>query len=126
MTNHSDILKRSLDLNSTKYYIVMVIGDLNAEVNLECMKRFCETFDLNSPIKVLTCYMNPKKPSCIDLLLTNRPKRFQSSSAVEAGLSDFHKTTKTVIKTTFEKIKPRVTNFKNWNKFCDEKFRTQF
>ena len=104
----------------------MVIGGLNAEVNLECMKRFCETFHLNSPIKVLTCYMNPKKPSCTDLLLTNRPKSFQSSSAVEPGLSDFHKMTVTVITTTFEKIKPRVTNFKNWNKFCNEKFRTQF
>ena len=104
----------------------MVIGDLNAEVNLECMKHFCENFGLNSLIKVLTCYVNPKKPSCNDLLLTNQPKSFQSSSAVEAWLSDFRKMTVTVIKTTFEKIKPRVTNFKNWNKFCDEKFRAQF
>ena len=52
----------------------MVIGDLNAEVNLECMKRFRETFDLNSLIKVPTCYMNKKRPSCIDFLLTNHPK----------------------------------------------------
>ena len=103
----------------------MVIGDLNAEVNLECMKRFCETFDLNSLIKVLTCYMNPKKPSCIDLLLTNRPKSLQSSSALEVGLFDFHKMTLTAIKTTFGKIKPKVSNFKKWNKFCDEKFRAQ-
>ena len=82
----------------------MVIGDLNAEVNLECMKHFCETFGLNSLIKVPTCYVNPKKPSCNDLLLTNQPKSFQSSSAVEAWLSDFHKMTVTVIKTTFKKL----------------------
>ena len=49
----------------------MVIGDLNAEINLECMKLFCETYHLSSVIKVPMCYKNPEKPSCIDLLLTN-------------------------------------------------------
>ena len=101
----------------------MVIGDLNA--NLECMKLFCETYELSSLIKVPTSYKNPEKPSCIDLLLTNRPKSFQNSSVVETGLSDFHKMTVTVMKTTFEKLKPRVCYFRNWNEFCNEKFRTQ-
>ena len=78
--NHSDIIKRSLDSYSTKFLNLMVIRDLNAEVNLECMKLFCETYDLSSLIKVPTCYKNPEQPSCIDLLLTNRPKTFQSSS----------------------------------------------
>ena len=52
----------------------MVIEGLNAEVNQECMKHFFETDDLNSFIKVPTCYKNPEKPSCIDLLLVNRTK----------------------------------------------------
>ena len=103
----------------------MVIEDLNAKINLECMKFFCETYDLSSLIKVPTCYKNPEKPSCIDLILTNRPKSFQNSSAVETGLSDFHKMTLTVMKTTFEKLKPRVCYFRNWNEFCNEKFRAQ-
>ena len=30
-----------------------------------------------------------------------------------------------VMKTTFEKLKPRVCYFRNWNEFCNEKFRTQ-
>ena len=125
ITNHLDALKRSLDPYSTKYDNLMVIGDLNAEINLECMKLFCETYDLSSLIKVPTCYKNPEKPSCIDLLLTNRPKSFQNSSVVETGLSDFHKMTVTVMKTTFEKLKPRVYYFRNWNEFCNETFRTQ-
>ena len=68
------------------------------------MKLFCETYDLSSLIKVPTCYKNPEKPSCIDLLLTNRPKSFQNSSVVETGLSDFHKMAVTVMKTTFGKL----------------------
>ena len=55
----------------------MVIRDLSAKVNLECMKNFCEIYDLNSLIKELTCYKNPEKPSCIDVLLTNRLKSFK-------------------------------------------------
>ena len=103
----------------------MIIGDLNAKVNLECMKLFRETYDQSSLIKVPTCYKNPEKPSYVDLLLTNRPKRFQNSSAIETGLSDFHNMVATVMKTTFEKLKPRVGYFRNWNEFCYEKFRTQ-
>ena len=40
ITNNLEALKRSLDSYSTKYDNLMVVGDLNAEVNLECMKRF--------------------------------------------------------------------------------------
>ena len=52
------------------------------------------------------------------MLLTNRPKSFQSSSLVETSLSDFHKMAVTVMKTTFEKLKPRVTYTRNWNEFA--------
>ena len=75
----------------------------------------CETCDLSSLINRPTCYKTPEKPSCIDLLLTNRPKSFQNSSVVETGLSDFHKMAVTVMKTTFEKLKPKVSYFKKWN-----------
>ena len=85
----------------------MVIRDLNAEVDLERMKIFCKISDLNSLIKVLRCYENPRKSSCIDLLLTNQPRSVQNSPVAETELSDFHKMTVTVMKTTFEKVKIR-------------------
>ena len=95
----------------------MVIGDLNAEVDLECMKLFCKTYDLSSLIKVTACYKNTENFSCIDLILTNWPKSFQNSSVAETGLSDFHKMTVTDMKATFEN--------RNWNEFCNGKFKTQ-
>ena len=42
---------------------------------------------INSP----TCFKNPEKPSCTDLILTNYHRSFQNSCAIEAELSDFHK-----------------------------------
>ena len=40
ITNHLDVLKRSLDLYSTKNDNLMVIRELNTEVYMECMKNF--------------------------------------------------------------------------------------
>ena len=81
----------------------MIAGDLNVEVNLECMKTLCETYVLNSLFKVLTCYTNQEKFSFINLLLTKRSNTFQSSSVVDTELSDSHKMTVTVTITTFHK-----------------------
>ena len=37
-----------------------------------------------------TCFKDPEKPTCIDLILTNRPTYFQLSTVLDIGLSDFH------------------------------------
>ena len=60
--------------------------------------QFCGTYHLHNLIKDPTCFKNPDKPSCIDLLLTNFPKSFLKSPTLETGLSDFHKLTLTVLK----------------------------
>ena len=86
-----------------------MIGDFNSDVNQSCMKAFCESYNLSSPIKEPTYYKNPQNPSFIDLNLTNSPYSFQSSCVIETGISDFRKMTVTVVKTTYEKLKPRIT-----------------
>ena len=88
-------------------------------------KTFYKTYNLSSDIKVMPRCTNPRNPSCIDLILTNKIKIFQNASVVETALSDFHQMTVTVMKSTFEKIKPRVSYFRNWREFCSKKFRTQ-
>ena len=74
-------------------------------------------------IKVPTCYKNPQNPSCIDLILTNSPLSFQSSGVIETGLSDFHKMTVTVMKTTFQKLDPKITHYRDYRKYCNDSFR---
>ena len=54
------------------------------------MSIFCDTFNLTSLIKEPTCYKNPDNPSCIDLILINKPPSFQTSCGAETGLFDFH------------------------------------
>ena len=55
-----------------------------------------------------TFYKNPRKPACIDLILTDSPESFQDSCVVETGISDFHKMVVTVMKTSFRKSQPRI------------------
>ena len=42
---------------------------------------------------------------------------------IETSLSDFHKMTVTVMKTTFEKLKPNIIHYRNYRKFSNDKFR---
>ena len=62
------------------------------------MKSFCESYNLTNLIKQPTCFKNLEKTSSIDLILTNRPKSFQTTCVIETGLSDFHRMTASVIK----------------------------
>ena len=99
------------------------MGDFNTEVTQTSMKVFCDSYEFKNLIKDATCYKNPENPSCIDLILTNNPNSFQNSGVIETGLSDFHKMTVTVMKTTFEKLKPNIIHYRDYRKFSNDKFR---
>ena len=60
-------------------------------------------------------------PSCIDLIMTNHPNSFFNTRAIETGLSDFHKLTVTVLKTSYKKQPPTVISYyKNYSLFRAE------
>ena len=98
---HLENLNRSLALYSSHYENFIILGDFNVEANDSAVSVFSDTYDLKSLIKEPTYYKNPNKPSCIDLILTNKLQNFQHSCVIETGLSDFHKMGFTVMKTFF-------------------------
>ena len=53
----------------------------------------------------------------------HRFDNFQSSCVIETGLSDFHKMTVTVMKTTYEKLKLKIVNCRDYKNFCNETIR---
>ena len=69
---------------------------------------------LQNLVKGPTCYQNLSKPTCSDLILTNFPKSFQHTQAIETGSSDFHKPTLTVLKTHFRRLKPKIVNYRDY------------
>ena len=59
ISNHLDLLRRSLDLYSAKYEHFIIVGDFNTEVTQTSMKVFCDSYEFNNLIKDGTCYKNP-------------------------------------------------------------------
>ena len=87
------------------------------------LKDFCNLYSLTSLINRPTCWKNPSKPTCIDLILTNRPKFFQNTNGIETGPSDFHKMVVTMIKTCFRKLQPKIINYRKYKNFSNDIFR---
>ena len=110
--NHLKMLSYFLDSHSSTNEKVLILGDCNVEADDQNMKTFCDSFSLASLIKQPTCYKIPSHPKCINLILTNVPHSFQTTSVIETGISDFHLMTLTVIRKSFKMLKPRVVNYR--------------
>lgn len=96
-------ISKALDQLMGNYDNILLLGDFNTTQEAQCMKDFCEIYNLDNLIKVPTCFKNPNNPSSIDVMLTNRKNSFQNSLATETGLSDCHKMTTSVLKVFFKK-----------------------
>ena len=125
ISNHLNILGKILDTQMKIYDNFLIVRDFNSEVTESAMENFCGTYHLHNLIKDSTCFQNPGKPSCIDLLLTNFPKSFLKSQTLETGLSDFHKLTLTVPKIHYKKQKPLAVTYRDYKNFSNETFRTE-
>ena len=84
------------------------MGDFNAEPTENAMAKFMKLYNLINLVKRSTCHKNRSNPSCIDLILTNRKKSFQSLHTFETGLSDFHKMGVTVMPFMSKPLKKEI------------------
>ena len=62
-------------------------------------------------------YFNSKPGSCIDLILANKPKSFQTSGVIEIDVSDHHALIFSLSKTNFTKMPPNKLQYRNYKKF---------
>ena len=98
ITSFLNKLTTNIDYYLNRCDNLLLLGDFNLQTNEPAMKEFCKSYNLSSLINEPTCYKNPKHPSIIDLILSNRPRSFQGSQTIETGLSDHHKITITILK----------------------------
>ena len=122
ISSHLQTITKRLDLYISHYDNIIIVGDFNTEIGETSMNAFCERYSLSSLIKEPTCYKNPANPSSIDLILTNSSRSFQNSSVVETGPSDFHRMIFTVLKTTFQRLPPKIRNSRDYSNFDNEMF----
>ena len=115
-------MSQALDNLNATYEKIILIGDSNVELSEENMSYFLNVYNHKNPVKQKTCFKNPENPPCIDLILTNCQRSFQSTCIFETRLSDFHKMTVTC---HFSKQKPKIIFHQNYKKFHYEIFRTE-
>ena len=101
----------------------MLLGDFNSEATESTMIEFCQFYCFKNLIKTPTCFKTPDNSKCIDLILTNKPKRFCGLQVFESGLSDFHKMTATVLKTFVKEPDPKVITYRSYKYFSNEEYR---
>ena len=70
-------------------------------------------------MKQNTCFKG-NEGSCIDLLITDS---FMKTNSVEAGLSDHHHMIHAILKTKFEKFKPKKSIYRNFKQYDSEQFK---
>ena len=120
-------LNETLSKAVNSYENIIVIGDLNIDVSdpdkdrNKYLSDFADTFSLSNLVNRKTCHKN-LSGTTIDIMLTNRPNCFQKTSTVVTGLSDFHRMIISCLKTTFKKLPPKKTIFKDYKKFDEQNF----
>ena len=82
----------------------------------QVLEAFLENNSFVNLIKSNTCFKS-KLGSCIDFILTNKPKSFQNSGVMETGISNHHALIFSFLKTNFTKMPPNKLQFRNYKKF---------
>ena len=124
LSNHLESVNRIIDELNKLYQKFLFFGDFNASVSEKCLEKFCNLKGLTSLIKKPTCFKNPDKTTCINLILTNQSNCFQHSKVFETGYSDFFLLTVTEFKMSFQKLQPKIINYRDYKNFDNEKFRS--
>ena len=86
MNSFINEIKLSLNFFSSSY----LLGDFNLSTENPNFKNLLNSFDLESLIKIPTCYKLLSSSPCIDLILTNKKSLFMKSATFETGMSGFH------------------------------------
>ena len=117
-------LSDALNTFSISYNHITLIGDFNMTPENKSLTYFNNSSNFQHLISEPTCFKSIK-PSQIDHILTNHKKSFMKSSAMETGISDFHKMIFTIIKYTFTKGKAKTLYYRNLKNINQSDFNSR-
>ena len=116
VASHIQEISNGIDAYFSKYENILIMGHFNVDVKEVNLRLFCNQYKLKSLNKDPTWYKNIDNSSCIDLLLTNSAKSFESTCTIETGLSDFHKLV-TVFNEKHKLVPPKVIQYRDYKRF---------
>lgn len=85
--------------------------DINTEKAKPNLLEFLANYYGKYLEKSKTCFKNSLNPRYIKFFITNSTCRFQNTTSLAFGLSDFRKM---ILKSTFEKLNPKKVVYRNY------------
>ena len=104
------------------YKSLISIEDFNYEIDGDVISSFVDNYNLNSLVRS-PIFFKSDNPRCLDLILTNRNRSFQSTVVRETGLSDFDAMIFTVLKGGYVKRGPKIITYRDYSRFGTVDFR---
>jgi hypothetical protein len=101
---------------------LVFLGDFN--INMLKENEFSDCLDVNGLVNIVkdpTCFKG--SPSMLDLIITNKPKRFTNTTCVDTGLSDFHFLVCTASKIHLPTLMPISFKYRSYKHFNKELFQ---
>ena len=93
--------------------------------NETILSEFLNACSAKNVVKNKTCFKSIENPSCVELIITNKPGSFQHTNIFEIGISDHHKLVTTVMKVKFTKASPKYVHYCNYKNFNDQDFKLE-
>ena len=116
--------QRAIDVFSTTYDNIITLGDFYMDVNEAALRSIMENNGLvnliNSPASLKSAHGR-----CIDLIMTNSKSSCICSNTFETGFSDFHHMVYTILKTTYDRLPPKVISYCCYRNFSEPHFRQE-
>ena len=85
MKEYLEYISKEMDSHSSKYDNFLLLGDFNSEPTEKAMKSFCQIYNFKNLLDKPTCYKNPNNPSCVDLIITNKPEASKTLARSKPG-----------------------------------------
>ena len=104
------------------------MGDVNIDthdrkcVGYSDLSEFMDIFGLNNLTKDKTCFFKCNESS-IDVILTNKPRKFFKSQTFELGCSDCHKLISTTLRSHVPRLKRKHITYRAMKSFNIQEFK---
>ena len=103
---------------------ILLMVDFNMTPNNPKLSELIDGHNLCTLIPEATCFKSIN-PTCIDNFLTNKKTRFMKTLTFETGVSDHHKLTGTMLRSTFAKEKPKKMFYRCYKNFDIKRFEEE-
>ena len=118
-------LGKVLDNFSTKYDRFILLGDFNVQENETILPDFLNAYNAKNIVKNKTCFKSNENPSCVDLIITDKPGNFHHTNVFETGILHHHKLVTTVSKAKFTKASSKYVHYHNYKTFNEQDFKLE-